>query len=386
MNQVEINRNKRLKQLTGLLEKNSDLSVKELSNLTGIPARSIDRYIQKFSLRDNFSQSPEIDSKIQSTSSEMLRWKAKYRDALDVISDQERMISTLMSIPKSPEIVPIFERDMSEREAVPVIVASDWHIEETVTKCITNGKNEYNLDIAERSIKQFFSNATYMINRERKDIKINTVVVAILGDIINGVLRAEDLQNNSVTSIDALTIARSLIYSGIKKMAEDTGCDIKVICTVGNHGRITEKIFPSNQVHNSLEYLMYKTIERDFRDNTKVEVKVSESYYFMQEIFGMKIRFHHGHIFKFNGGIGGLSVPVLRKIAQMNLTENADLDVCGHFHSTQIFSNALLNGSIVGSNGYSMSLGIPFERPCQLFFMIDSKYGRTTVCPIFIDR
>ena len=386
MNQVELTREKRVKQLKYLLDKNSGLSVSELSNLTGIPKRTIHSYISKFNLRDVESSSPEIDSKIKTASSELAHWKSKYKSALDVIADQERMISTLISIPKNPESISISLREKSEREAVPVIVASDWHIEETVTKLITNGKNEYNLDIAENSIKQFFSNAIYMINREKRDIKINTVVLAILGDIINGVLRDEDLQNNSVTSIDALTIARSLIYSGIKKMSIETGCNIKVICTVGNHGRMTEKIFPSNQVHNSLEYLMYKTLERDFRDNPNVDVSVAESYYYIQEIFGMRIRFHHGHIFKFNGGIGGLSVPVLRKIAQMNLTEKADLDVCGHFHSTQIMPNALLNGSIVGANGYSMSLGLPFEPPRQLFFLIDSKYGRTVVSPIFIDR
>lgn len=386
MNQVELTREKRVKQLRYLLDKNSGLSVSELNNLTGIPKRTIHRYVSKFNLRDIYAGSPEIDSKIKTASSELSHWKSKYKNALDVIADQERMISALISIPKNPESISISLREMSEREAVPVIVASDWHIEETVTKLITNGKNEYNLDIAENSIKQFFSNAIYMINREKRDIKINTVVLAILGDIINGVLRDEDLQNNSVTSIDALTIARSLIYSGIKKMAIETGCNIKVICTVGNHGRITEKIFPSNQVHNSLEYLMYKTLERDFRDNPNVDVSVAESYYYIQEIFGMRIRFHHGHIFKFNGGIGGLSVPVLRKIAQMNLTEKADLDVCGHFHSTQIMPNALLNGSIVGANGYSMSLGLPFEPPRQLFFLIDSKYGRTVVSPIFIDR
>lgn len=386
MNQVELTREKRVKQLRYLLDKNSGLSVSELNNLTGIPKRTIHRYVSKFNLRDIDAGSPEIDSKIKTASSELSHWKSKYKNALDVIADQERMISALISIPKNPESISISLRERSEREAVPVIVASDWHIEETVTKLITNGKNEYNLDIAENSIKQFFSNAIYMINREKRDIKINTVVLAILGDIINGVLRDEDLQNNSVTSIDALTIARSLIYSGIKKMAIETGCNIKVICTVGNHGRITEKIFPSNQVHNSLEYLMYKTLERDFRDNPNVDVSVAESYYYIQEIFGMRIRFHHGHIFKFNGGIGGLSVPVLRKIAQMNLTEKADLDVCGHFHSTQIMPNALLNGSIVGANGYSMSLGLPFEPPRQLFFLIDSKYGRTVVSPIFIDR
>ena len=388
MTQLEIVREKRIKQIKNLLESNPHLKVSELSSLCNIPQRTLFTYFKKYDLRkmQNISSTPEEDSKIKSVSYDLAQWKLKYKSALDVIANQEQIISNLISIPKNPKFIPITASAPSEREVVPVIVASDWHIEETVTRAITNGKNEYNLQIAEESIKQFFANAIYMINREKKDVIIKNVVVAILGDIINGVLRNEDLQNNSVTSIDALNIARSLIYSGIKKMAIETGCKINVICTVGNHGRMTEKIFPSNQVHNSLEYLMYKTLERDFRDNPNVDFIVSEAYYYIQDIFGLKIRFHHGHIFKFNGGIGGLSVPVLRKVAQMNLTEKADLDVCGHFHSTQIFPNALLNGSIVGSNGYSMSLGLPFEPPKQLFFLIDSKYGRTLVSPIFIDR
>ena len=52
----------------------------------------------------------------------------------------------------------------------------------------------------------------------------------------------------------------------------------------------------------------------------------------------------------------------------------------------QIFPNCILNGSLVGANGYSIQLGIPFEPPRQVFFLMDSKYGRSVVAPIFIDR
>jgi hypothetical protein len=68
------------------------------------------------------------------------------------------------------------------------------------------------------------------------------------------------------------------------------------------------------------------------------------------------------------------------------MIEQADLDVIGHFHSMQVFSNVIINGSLVGSNGYSMSLGFPYEPPQQTFFLIDSKYGRSMITPIFIDR
>jgi hypothetical protein len=201
-----------------------------------------------------------------------------------------------------------------------------------------------------------------------------------------GVLRDEDLETNQVTAIDAMTLARSFLYSGITKIAADTGCAVRVICCVGNHGRMTDKIHYSNQIHNSLEYLMYKTLERDFRDHEKVRFTVAEGPYSIQEIYGIRVRFHHGHVSRYNGGIGGLSIPVLRKVAQMNMIEKADLDVIGHFHSMQVLNNVIINGSLVGSNGFSMACGFPHEPPQQTFFLIDSKYGRSMITPIFIDR
>jgi hypothetical protein len=51
-----------------------------------------------------------------------------------------------------------------------------------------------------------------------------------------------------------------------------------------------------------------------------------------------------------------------------------------------MLSNVIVNGSLVGSNGYSMALGLPHDIPKQMYFEIDSKYGRTDVAPICIDR
>ena len=311
----------------------------------------------------------------------------KYNQLLQILDEKDLMLSQYADLAACNKDMDIVTKSHKQREAVPIIVASDWHIEETVTSAITNGLNEYNLAIAEDSINQFFSNAVHLVNNlAKRESKVNTVVLAILGDIINGVLRNEDFENNAVAPVDAMAMARSLIYSGVKKLAAETKCNVKVICCVGNHGRLTEKIHFSNQVHHSLEYLMYKTLERDFKENNNVDFLVAEGPYYIMRIFNMRVRFQHGHSFKYYGGIGGLGVPVLRKIAQLNNIEQADLDVIGHFHSSQTIGKAIINGSLVGSNGYSMSLGLPHEPPQQTFFMIDSKYGRSVVTPIFIDR
>lgn len=383
----------RRKAIADYLEGNPEATATEISQMLNIPNTSVRRHLMaitggkrktnKIAKRVN---NPSEDLAVKNLSNEVKYWKKKYTDSLDVINDKNSQLEVLASLNTVPDNDPIKSASKKVREVVPVIVASDWHIEEKVSAAITNGKNEYNPEIAEKSVRQFFDNAAVLVNQAKMTSKVNTVVLAFLGDIINGVLRNEDLQTNAETPIDATVTARALIYKGIKHLVKLTGCNLRVVCLVGNHGRITEKIFPSNQVHQSLEYLIYKTIERDFRDDPKVTVEVPETWYYIMDIFGVLVRFHHGHVFKFNGGIGGIAVPVQRKISQLNQIERADLDVCGHFHSMQTFNNCILNGSLVGANGYSMSLGIPYEPPRQTYFQIDSKYGRSVVTPIFIDR
>ena len=383
----------RMMQIQELLNSNPALTPTELSRMTGIPRTTIRRDLKALGMTTQKSAEvakpstgPVEDLQLRTDNTRYAILSQKYQDALDMIEELSGKLSTLIDIGSAPTYSPIKPVSTSVREVVPVVVASDWHIEEQVKSAVTNGMNEYNLEIAEASVRQFFVNACTLIQQAKRDSVVNTVVVAVLGDIINGVLRDEDLQQNLQTPVEAFATARTLLYKGLRYMADTVGCNIRVICCVGNHGRLTDKVYPSNQVRNSLEYLLYKTLERDFRDHELITVVVSEAGYYIQDVFDTRIRFHHGHTFKFHGGIGGLSVPVLRKISQLNLIERADLDVCGHFHSMQMYNNCILNGSLVGANGYSIQLGIPFEPPQQTFFLIDSKYGRSVVAPIFIDR
>ena len=376
-------REEKTQRVAAIIDANPGITNVEVGRRLGMSERSVRRYKAVMNQCHDASEQALRTVRLKRQCDELRSKVSVLEKALEAKDDASRQYADIAGCPKIIDIEP---STGPKREVVPVIVASDWHIEETVTAAITNGLNEYNLKIAEESIKQFFSNAVYLVNRAKTDSTVKTVVLAVLGDIINGVLRNEDLENNQTSSIDALSIARSYLYSGIKKLSKETGCRICVICCVGNHGRLTEKIHYSNQVHNSLEYLIYKTLERDFRDNENVDFVVSEAPYVIQSIFGVRVRFQHGHTFRYNGGISGLSVPILRKVAQLNTIEHADLDVIGHFHTATVLSNVIINGSLVGTNGFSMSLGLPHERPQQMFFLIDSKYGKSMITPVFIDR
>ena len=368
-----------------VIRENAGATNEYIGKLLGVSEKTIRRYKKEINfVAPASTPQQEIDAVRQNTAYNNL--KQKYNKLLQVLDEKDAALAQYESISEKPEDISLSVKKGKKREVVPVIVASDWHIEETVSAAITNGLNEYNLAIAEDSIKQFFNNACTLVKQTKENSIVNTIVLALLGDIINGVLREEDFESNQVTTVDAISLARTFLYNGIKKLANDTGCNIRVICCVGNHARMTDKIHYSNQVHNNLEYMLYQTLKRDFKKYANVEFKVAEGPYTIQRIFGIDVRFHHGHFARYNGGIGGLAIPVLRKVAQMNTIEKADLDVIGHFHSMQVFSNVIINGSLVGSNGFSMACGFPYEPPQQTFFLIDSKYGRSMITPIFIDR
>ena len=131
---------------------------------------------------------------------------------------------------------------------------------------------------------------------------------------------------------------------------------------------------------------MYHVMESYFRDNKRVHFVIEDSYHTYLTVYNQTIRFHHGHAIKYGGGVGGLTIPVNKAIAQWNKTRNADLDVFGHWHQQFDGGNFLCNGSLIGYNAFALFIKAGFEAPKQLFFLIDKKRSKTVVCPILFNR
>ena len=102
------------------------------------------------------------------------------------------------------------------------------------------------------------------------------------------------------------------------------------------------------------------------------------------KLYGKVIRFHHGDNIKFQGGIGGLTIPVEKAIANWNRATPADLDVFGHWHQCQQNPKWCSNGSLIGYNAYALSIKAQFEPPQQTYFLFDHKRGRTITAPIIL--
>ena len=137
---------------------------------------------------------------------------------------------------------------------------------------------------------------------------------------------------------------------------------------------------------------MYHSLASHFKNEERVTFRIAEGYHSFINCYGYNLRFHHGHNTRYLGGVGGLTIPLNKAIAQWNSGVPsrlvADMDIQGHYHTflDTGMGGFICNGSLIGYNAFAKSIKARYERPSQTFFVIDKKRGKTFVCPILLDE
>ncbi len=311
----------------------------------------------------------------------------KYTKALQAeFATMQKRLDLVLKIcqPVAPAKILVRPR-WEKREAVPVFIASDWHVEERVDRDQVNGLNEYNLDVAEKRIQHYFESCLWILDRERSSAKVDRAVLAILGDMITGYIHEELKESNWLSPTEAINWLHCQLQAGINLLLEKGKFqELIVPCCYGNHGRVHPQKVISTAAQNSYEWLMYQYLARDFRKDPRVKFHIANGYHNYVDIFDTKIRFHHGDHVQYGGGIGGLTIPLNKKIAKWNTTIKADIDVMGHFHQYINAGNFVVNGSLIGWNAYALSIGANYEAPQQAYFIVRPGRGMTDSGRIFV--
>jgi hypothetical protein len=330
------------------------------------------------------------DIALQRYRSESQTKDKKYKALIDQIAAKDLEIEALMAL-KNNDVE--YHIDAQKRgkastsEATAFLVASDWHCEEIVASEKVNGLNFYNPDEAKKRAEYFFVNGLRLVKKEAQDVKITKVVVPLLGDFISSNIHDELLENCAMRPMDAMLYAYRLIASGIDYMLENSDFNFLFVGHVGNHSRITKKVHVSTEQGNSLETFAYAFLKEKYAGNPRVDFIVAQGYHTYLTLYeNFTVRLHHGHSISYGGGVGGITIPVNKKIAQWNIARRADLDVFGHFHQFFDGQKFVVNGSLIGYNSYALSIGAAFEKPRQAFFLIDAKHGKTITAPIILEQ
>jgi hypothetical protein len=271
-------------------------------------------------------------------------------------------------------------------EAAAVLVASDWHVGELVDQRTVAGRNHYTPDIARKRAERFFANGCRLIELSRAGVKVETAVLAVLGDIITGYIHDELEESNQLSPTEEVLFAQELLTAGIHYLLDKAKLKRLIVpCCFGNHGRTTKKRRISTGSRNSFEWLLYRTMQKQFSGEERVEFVVGDGAHLYLEVYGTRVRFTHGDDIRYQGGVGGLTIPMRKAIDSWDRFEDSDLTVCGHWHQLLYGTDFVVNGSLIGYGPYALSIKARYEPPQQAFFLLDRDYGRTIHAPIRVE-
>jgi hypothetical protein len=301
------------------------------------------------------------------------------------VADLENQLGIALALGKArPKAAALEIPTADKAEAVAVALASDWHVEETVSADSVNGLNEFNPAIAEARIARFFKAVVRLAQIERNGAKIDDLVLWLGGDLMTGMIHEELAETNSRTPTQTILWLQQQLLTGLETLKPHFR-RIFIPTSYGNHGRTTIKPRHATGAAHSYEWLLYRVLEGRTAADDQFAWQVADSYFNFMTVHDRRLRFHHGDGLRYQGGIGGLTVPVEKALASWNKSPNrADLDLFGHWHTYQQARTWLCNGSLVGYNAYALSIKASFEPPAQTFFLLDKKRGRTVTAPILL--
>jgi transposase-like protein len=311
---------------------------------------------------------------------------SRYKQALQEIDDAEARIEFCAPLGQSkPQLWKRVKTGRSEASTA-ILCLTDWHCEEQVDPETCGGKNEYNLEICARRAKNVFAKALELIDNWRHTWPIDELYVPLLGDFITGYIHEELVETNYLSPTEASLFVEQLLLDGLSFMLRESKVSRIIVPTCfGNHGRTTQKKRIKTGYKNSFEWLLYNHLARYFRNEPRVEFRITKGYHSWQEIQGRQCRLHHGDFIKYQGGIGGITIPVEKAIAAWNKTQRADYDFFGHWHQHLPAWRFVSCGCMIGYNDFSVAIKAEFQEPSQPLVLMSRKYGKVADWPVFVE-
>jgi hypothetical protein len=272
--------------------------------------------------------------------------------------------------------------------AIPIFIWSDWHVEERIEKSKVLGRNEMNLEVAERRAEKCATSTVKMIRHVRESSRVDSVFLFLGGDFITGDIHEELCETNLLGPAEATCFAYELICKGLETIAAEKYLKtIRVACAVGNHGRTTKKMRFKNGKEKSFESIIYAMLAKRF-GSKRFQWEITSGGVGMSYLAPhFAIRTCHGHQVRYQGGVGGLTIPLAKWIYRQDQTLPAGWNLIGHHHQYGMPTNRCLsNGSLIGWSEYATENGFPFEPAQQAGCIYDVTRNRVTgVFPIFCD-
>lgn len=266
-----------------------------------------------------------------------------------------------------------------------ILMTGDWHLEEKVYPEKVNRLNEYNLKIAEKRLTNLWRKYLILKDMWSSLTKIDTMTLAVMGDLITGYIHEDLIESNELPPLEALLFAKKQFKAGLRYLLDHGNFKkIDVVCLHGNHGRTTQKKRIKMAKENSFEHFLYQDLQLDYVDEPRVQFRIADGFFSYSNIFGNKFRMHHGDLIRYNGGVGGVTIPANTKIREWDIANPVNVDLFMHIHQSFETAKFITAGSVIGWNEFAEAIGARFEPPMQRMVCVEKKQGITAALKIFV--
>jgi hypothetical protein len=285
---------------------------------------------------------------------------------------------------------PKWTRKPSKRSGVGVALAllTDTHFDEIVNPAEIDGLNAYNRQIAEKRLRKWAENVCVLAREYVTGIAYDGLVVPMAGDIFSGTIHEELKETNEATLMASVVHWIEHLEAALRLLADEFG-SVHCPAVVGNHGRFTRKPVAKRRAQDNVEWLLYRMLERAFRDDPRVTFAVSDAADAMFSVHGTNYLLTHGDQFRGGSGIAGMFSPLMlghhRKTRrQVAAGKPFDWLVMGHMHQLFMGKGIIVGGTLKGSDEFSYVSNFAPEPPQQAFWINDPEHGPTINAPVHV--
>ena len=337
---------------------------------------------------------------------QQMRANRKLRKKIQTQSGKVRMLEHLLELsekqydvlagllnPSDWKPSTVVKPDMRfKNEATAIALYSDIHCEKKILPETCNNWNESNPSIIEKRHLTWENGLLKVTREQRKSIPIPHLVLFILGDLITGYLWEEDIEDNYYSPTEAIDFAQHMVVHALKKFSEDGDFKtIRVVMVRGNHGRTSNRKKYATAHKNSYEQQMYYSVRKLFTEQlvgyNNLEFIIPKSEFAEVQIYDKKVTGSHGDHFRYQGGIGGLEIPMRKWGYKLQEAAPADKRYIGHWHHRMPGDKEVVNGSGCGYDAFAMGHGFSPEPPMMHYELLDRNRNLFTVqLPIIMDK
>jgi hypothetical protein len=310
----------------------------------------------------------------------------------DGLTDEyiKRKVIGLANAPVDPPTWLVRNTTSTGGQAVPTLLASDWHWGEVVDPKQINGVNEFNMAVGQQRARRMVETTISLLTQHVHGGKYPGIVFALGGDMMSGDIHDELSESNEAPVMPALLDLLGVLTWCISTLADTFG-NVFVPCVTGNHGRNTKKPRAKGRNYSNFDWLLYQFLQRQFQNDKRVRFLIPDGSDAHWTVFGHRYCLTHGDQFRGGDGMIGALGPIIRGDHKKR-SRNGQIDLgydtllLGHWHQLIQLQRLIVNGSLKGYDEYAAANNFGYEIPQQALWLTHAQHGITFSMPVHLDE